>query len=67
MRERLKQLLKEKNISVAELSYGTHITCQAIYKFFAKPGTDMSLRNCIKIADFFGITLDDLVGRKVKK
>lgn len=55
------QLLKERNEKIADLARGTGILQSTLSMFINRKGAELSMRNAIKIADYFGVTLDELV------
>lgn len=62
--ESLKQHREERGLNPNELAAALGISHQNIYRWESGkilPGIDM----CVKIADFYGISLDELIGRKV--
>jgi len=63
------QLLKEyrttKELSQRELSDGTGIP-QTTISSWERGANVPNILDCIKLADFYGITLDELVGRELK-
>ena len=54
------------NLSQMELSKHTGLSQQAI-SLWEKDLRVPSIANCIVLADFYGITLDELVGREFKE
>ena len=57
-------MLKERGESIRELSYDVRLSAEAISVWLRDPGRDIRLNNAVKIADHFGITLDELVKGK---
>ena len=58
-----KELRIEKGLSQRELAKETGISQQAI-SFWEQDKRTPNMDDCIKLADFYGISLDELVGRK---
>lgn len=58
-----KELRQEKGLSQRELAMATGISQQAISCWEQNKRTP-NMDDCIKLADFYGITLDELVGRE---
>ena len=56
----------EKKLSQRDLAQATGISQQAI-SFWEQDKRTPNMDDCIKLADFYGITLDELVGRTPKK
>ena len=61
-----KDLRIGKNLSQRELAKATGISQQAI-SFWEQDKRTPNMDDCIKLADFYQITLDELVGRELKK
>ena len=57
-----KEFRQEKGLSQRELAAATGISQQAISCWEQNKRTP-NMDDCIKLADFYGITLDELVGR----
>ena len=60
--ERLKELRLNKNITQEQLGLFTKMSCPSIKSYecgYRKPGLDA----LIALADYFNVSLDDLVGR----
>ncbi len=55
----------EKGLSQRDLAKATGISQQAI-SFWEQDKRTPNMDDCIKLADFYGVTLDELVGRTVK-
>lgn len=55
----------EKGLSQRDLAKATGISQQAI-SFWEQDKRMPNMDDCIKLADFYEITLDELVGRSVK-
>ena len=64
--ENLKKLRLTKNLSQEELGKATNISQQAI-SFWEQNKRTPNMDDCIALADFYNITLDELVGRKQKR
>lgn len=60
----LKEIMQEKNISQKQLSEYTGIPASSIASWFGKQSSSPSIDAVTKIADFFGCTIDYLVGRE---
>lgn len=60
-----KELREEKQLSQKELSKITGISQQAI-SFWEQGKRTPNMDDCITLANFFNITLDELVGRELK-
>ena len=61
--ERVRKLLVEKNISPAVLADRMEVPRSSIYRFMSLGGHP-DMYNLIKMANAFGISLDELVGLK---
>lgn len=64
--EEIKKNRETRNISQKELANKTGITQQAISLWengFRSP----NIEQCIKLADYYCISIDDLVGHEIKK
>ena len=61
--QHFKDLRIEKNLSQQDLANATGISQQAI-SFWEQNKRKPNMDDCIVLADFYGISLDDLVGRK---
>lgn len=61
-----KEYRTEKKLSQRDLAQATGISQQAI-SFWEQDKRTPNMDDCIKLADFYGITLDELVGRTPKK
>ncbi len=62
--ESLKQSREERGMSPYELARALGINHQNVYRWErgqALPSIEM----CIKLADFYGVSLDELVGRRI--
>lgn len=60
MYEYIRMLLSERGKTFADLSRATGIL-QSTFSVGKKRDSNMSLKNAIKVADYLGITLDELV------
>ena len=60
--EEFKAFRKSLNLSQEQLAKATGISQQAI-SFWEQNKRTPNMDDCIKLADFYGITLDELVGR----
>lgn len=65
MREKLRKLIEENHLTINQLSYEAKVTNQSLYRFLKEPDADLSIKNAVKIADYFGVSMDWLLGRKV--
>jgi len=61
--KRLKELRKEKGWSQQKLAEKTGLSFNAITKIEQGLAKHPTLRTLVKIADVFGVSLDELVGR----
>ena len=61
-----KEYRVERKLSQRDLAQATGISQQAI-SFWEQDKRTPNMDDCIKLADFYGITLDELVGRSLKK
>jgi len=61
--EKLKQLRKEKGWSQQKLAEKTGLSFNAITKIEQGLAKHPTLKTLVKIADVFGISIDELVGR----
>ena len=59
----LKELRQERNFSQRDLAKQTGISQQALSLWEQNKRTP-NMDDCIVLADFYGITLDELVGRE---
>ena len=57
-----KELRLEKGLSQRDLAKETGISQQAI-SFWEQDKRTPNMDDCIRLADFYGVTLDELVGR----
>lgn len=62
--KRLKELRKENGWSQQKLAEKTGLSFNAVTKIEQGLAKHPTLRTLIKLADAFGISLDDLAGRK---
>ena len=58
-----KEFRKERNLSQRALAQATGISQQAI-SFWEQNKRTPNMDDCILLADFYGISLDELVGRE---
>ncbi|MDE6356442.1 MAG: helix-turn-helix domain-containing protein [Clostridia bacterium] len=61
--ERLKELRQEKGIGQVELAAKLNVS-KGIISFWENGLREPTMSNLVAIADFFGVTLDYLVGRE---
>ena len=61
---RLKELRKEKGWSQQKLAEKTSLSFNAVTKIEQGLAKHPTLKTLIKLADAFGISIDELVGRK---
>ena len=61
-----KDLRMEKNLSQRDLAKETGISQQAI-SFWEQDKRTPNMDDCIRLADFYNISLDELVGRNFKE
>lgn len=61
-----KELRLEKKLSQRDLAKETGISQQAI-SFWEQNKRTPNMDDCIKLADFYKVTLDELVGRDFKE
>ncbi|HEU5377352.1 MAG TPA: helix-turn-helix transcriptional regulator [Ktedonobacteraceae bacterium] len=59
-RLRLKEILREKGISQGKLSRGADVALNTIRKMVSDPNHTPNVYTLRKIADYLGVTLDDL-------
>ncbi|HEU5377353.1 MAG TPA: helix-turn-helix transcriptional regulator [Ktedonobacteraceae bacterium] len=59
-RLRLKEILKEKNVSQGQLSRGADIAINTIRNMVNKPSYVPNANTLKKIASYLGVTMDDL-------
>jgi transcriptional regulator with XRE-family HTH domain len=60
---KLKEFRKEKNLSQSEVAKAIGVT-QASYSKYESGETQMTYQVMFKLADFYGITIDELLGHK---
>lgn len=60
--ERLKDLRKEHNLTIQELEEKTGVSHSALGRYESGNQTDLSPYNLIKLADFYDVTMDYLMG-----
>lgn len=63
----LDYLLRVNNLTRAQLSREVNIAPSTINTWFSKGCENISLRFLIKISEYFGISIDDLVYRDLEK
>lgn len=63
----LDYLLRVNNLTRAKLSRELHIAPSTINTWFNKGCDNISLRFLIKLSEYFGISIDDLVNRDLEK
>ena len=62
--KRLKELRKERDWTQQELAQKANLSFNAVTKIEQGAAKHPTLKTLIKLADAFGIGIDDLVGRK---
>ena len=62
---RLKELRKEKGWSQQKLAEKTDLSFNAVTKIEQGLAKHLTLKTLIKLADAFGISIDELVGRNI--
>ena len=65
--KRLKELRKEKGWSQQKLAEKTDLSFNAVTKIEQGLAKHPTLKTLIKLADAFGISIDELVGRNKQK
>ena len=65
--ETFKQILKERNLTVAAFCRETGYPESTFRNYLGKKKTQPTLPILVDLADYFGITIDKLIGRKVRK
>ena len=63
----LDYLLRVNNLTRAQLSRELNIAPSTINKWFSKGCENISLRFLIKLSEYFGVSIDDLVHRDLEK
>lgn len=63
--KRLKELRKQKGWSQQKLAEKTDLSFNAITKIEQGLAKHPTLKTLVKLADAFGISIDELIGRKV--
>ena len=63
----LDYLLRVNNLTRAQLSRELNITPSTINTWFSKGCENISLRFLIKLSEYFGVSIDDLVHRDLEK
>lgn len=66
MKETLREQRKTRGLTQVELAKETGIP-QSTISAWEKGVNIPNIADCIKLADFYGISLDELVGHEVKK
>lgn len=61
--ERIDQLMLDRGINKSQLSKGANIPYTTIDGIFKKGAHNIKLSTLLKLADYFHVTLDYLVGR----
>lgn len=61
--ERLLELRKERDISQAKLARSVGVSCSLIC-YWETDRAEPTANNIVRIADFFGVSTDYLLGRK---
>ena len=64
--ERLKELRKEKKVTQVQMAAFLEMTCRN-YQRYEAGAAEPNLDSLIKIADYFGVSLDYLLGRSDEK
>lgn len=67
VRERLEQLMEERGIKRKPLALAAGLGETAIRDIFDDQRRDIRTGTLVKLADYFGVTLDDLIGRDAVK
>lgn len=62
----LTELRKKTGCSIAQVASGAGMSAPAL-SYYEKDEKDPSLEYAIKLADYYGVTLDELCGRKTEK
>lgn len=57
----LSRILKERNLSVPQLSKGAGVTHENIYKILKEKNKNPGVYTVKKIADYLGLTIDELL------
>ena len=60
MYKKYEELLKERNLTTAEVSRGTGIS-ESVISNWKKRGGNLSLENAKKVADFLGVSIEELL------
>ena len=63
----LDYLLRVNNLTRAQLSRELNIASSTINTWFSKGCENISLRFLIKLSEYFGVSIDDLVHRDLEK
>lgn len=61
---KLNELMAERGINRSELSKGSGVPYTTIVALFDKGADNIKLSTLRKLADYFGVTLDDLAGTR---
>lgn len=64
--DKINQLLKEKNISANKLAKEADIPVSNIYKIVQNKNLNPGVYTVKAIADYLGITIDELIENKIK-
>lgn len=65
--ERFESLMKERGLTVAEVSRATGIPYTTLDSYVKKKQSYTSMENVIKLAEYFGVTMEWLATGKEKK
>ena len=63
--EQIKNWRKQRNLSQDKLSKATGIPQKTISWIESNQGIE-NIQQCVILADFYGISLDELIGREIK-
>ena len=63
MYEKLQKLLAEREKTFADLSRATGIV-ESTFANCKRRGTNLSIKNAVKVAKFLGVSVDELIGEK---
>lgn len=66
MKDQIKEWRETKNLSQEELAAKTDISQSAI-SHWENGKRKPNIEQCILLADFYGISIDELIGHEVKK
>lgn len=67
LNKRIKELRNKKSLSQQKLAMISGVPYKTLVKIEQGSSKQPTLQNIIKLADSFGITIDDLIGRKIVK